>query len=309
MSRQRSWMRFEESIKSKYTKHNYVSHLKSFMSFINIKHSDELITIQNKQLQIYVEDYLIYLKNTINPNSLPTKFLGLKHFFVMNQIQLDWDLIHKMYPSKLKPIKLRCWTRSEIQQIMNTATNSRDRALILFLASTGVRIGIFDHPLQFGHTIKMPEGCMGITNYAGTVDEYWSFLTPQATTALRCYVAERVRHGENLTNASPLFRNLFSMKKVHDVRPLQWSGARSVIARHVNKSAVKRIKNKLRYDVQVDHGFRKFFNTTLKLDNQVNYNIAEKLMGHKNGLDGIYLTPTIDQCFQEFRKVMHSLEI
>ncbi len=64
-----------------------------------------------------------------------------------------------------------------------------------------------------------------------------------------------------------------------------------------------------RYDVQADHGFRKRFNIILKIDNSVNYNIAEKLMGHKNGLDGVYFTPTISELFVEFKKVMYKLEI
>jgi len=63
-----------------------------------------------------------------------------------------------------------------------------------------------------------------------------------------------------------------------------------------------------RYDVQADHGFRKRLNTILKLDNSVNYNIAEKLMGHRNGLDGAYFTPTLEELFSELRKVVHRIE-
>jgi len=59
----------------------------------------------------------------------------------------------------------------------------------------------------------------------------------------------------------------------------------------------------------MDHGFRKRFNTILKLKNEVNSNVAEKLLGHKNGLDGVYLKPTRDQCFTEFRKAISDLMI
>ena len=54
---------------------------------------------------------------------------------------------------------------------------------------------------------------------------------------------------------------------------------------------------------QCNHAFRKRFNTILKMDNTVNVNIAEKLMGHKNGLDGVYFTPSRDQLFSEWCKV------
>lgn len=288
---------------------NYRSHLKAFMDYMKIDGCDELAKIKERNLQYRIEDYVVFLKQTTNPNSLPTRLLGVKHFCVMNQIRIDWDIVRKMYPSKVKMADLRCWRKAEIKQIVRAASNKRDLALILFLVSTGARIGVFDHGLLVRHTKKMPNGCMAVLCYAGDVSEYWSFLTPQATRALQSYLTRRAKCGETLTVDSPLFRNLFGSQTVSRVRQLQWSGARSVISRTVARSGVRRSKSNLRYEVQTDHGFRKFFNTTLKLDNRINYNIAEKLMGHKNGLDGTYLTPSIDQCYREFKKIMRKLEI
>ena len=55
---------------------------------------------------------------------------------------------------------------------------------------------------------------------------------------------------------------------------------------------LQRIKKGRRHDSQLNHGFRKRTNTILKLESNVNSNIAEKILGHKNGLDGVYFTPT-----------------
>jgi len=305
----RSWMRFNESIKSKYTKSNYRSHLKAFMSYMKIDDCDKLAKTQEALLQYRIEDYVVFLKQTMSPNSLPTKLLGIKHFCVMNHMRIDWDIVRKMYPAKTKMAALRCWRKDEIRKIARAASNKRDLALILFLVSTGARIGIFDHGVLMSHTKKMPNGCLSVLCYAGDVSEYWSFLTPQATRVMQSYISSRERCGETITDDSPLFRNHFTTRTACDVRELRWSGARSVVSRTVAKSGVPRLKNNLRYDVQTDHGFRKFFNTTLKLDNRINYNIAEKLMGHKNGLDGTYLTPTIEECYREFKKVMKKLEV
>jgi len=41
----------------------------------------------------------------------------------------------------------------------------------------------------------------------------------------------------------------------------------------------------------------------------VNYSIAEKLMGHKTGLDSVYFKPTVEECFNEFRKAIPELSI
>jgi len=64
--------------------------------------------------------------------------------------------------------------------------------------------------------------------------------------------------------------------------------------------------NASHYDKSLAHGFRKRFNTILKLNNEVNSNIAEKLMAHKRGLDGHYFVPTIEECFEEFKISMDS---
>ncbi len=32
-------------------------------------------------------------------------------------------------------------------------------------------------------------------------------------------------------------------------------------------------------------------------------------MGHKNGLDGVYFTPTLDELFAEFKKIAHKIKI
>jgi len=37
--------------------------------------------------------------------------------------------------------------------------------------------------------------------------------------------------------------------------------------------------------------------------------MAEKLMGHRNGLDGVYFTPTLEELFTEFAKAMCKIEV
>ena len=296
----RSTMLFEESIKSKYTKKNYSQHLKEFERYSGLD-GTKILAVTQEQLQKAVEDYLIHLKYNTNPNSVSSKFQGIRHFCTMNQINLDWNIIYKMFPQKQKPQCMRSYTTDEIKHILANTKNIRDTALIHFLASTGARIGAFDHSLTISHIKKMPARCCAIRIYADCVEEYWAFLTPQASEALYTYHDFRKKH-EAFSDNTPIFTAR------HTASQLGWSGTRSTIYRILSKS-IKRNKIKNRYDVQADHGFRKRFNTILKMDNSVNYNIAEKLMGHKNGLDGVYFTPTLTELFAEFRKVIHKIEI
>ncbi len=47
----------------------------------------------------------------------------------------------------------------------------------------------------------------------------------------------------------------------------------------------------------------------MKLNNSINHNLVEKMMGHKRGLDGVYLTPTVEELFNEFKKAIPELTI
>lgn len=297
--------RFNESIKSKYTKKNYNNHINRFRKFINVDSMDELAHISHEDMQVLLESYLLELKRTTNPNSIPSMFLGIRHFCTINKIKIDWDIIRKMFPTMKKAQNLRSYTTEEIRTILYSCTDMRNSALIHFLASTGARIGVFDHKLSMKHIKKMPEGCKAVKLYAGEIEEYWSFLTPQASSRLDTYHVQRMNNGEKFYEDTPIFAT-----KQLNSKQIGWNGVRSVIYRAVSKSKIiHRQKHEGRYNIQTDHGFRKRFNTILKLENTVNYNIAEKLMGHKNGLDGVYFTPTIQEMFAEFKKIMYKLQI
>ena len=75
------------------------------------------------------------------------------------------------------------------------------------------------------------------------------------------------------------------------------------------RARIENYKTGNRFEKGLFLGFRKRFNTILKIDSEVNSNIAEKLMAHKRGLDGVYFKPTRDDCFREFRKAIPQLTV
>jgi len=81
------------------------------------------------------------------------------------------------------------------------------------------------------------------------------------------------------------------------------------MVRLLNATSINKTKRGRRYDIQLNHGFRKRFNTILKLNSDINSNIAEKIMAHKRGLDGTYLKPTMMECFNEFKKAILELTV
>ena len=100
--KQRSILIFEQTIKSKYTRKNYLDHLPRFLQFTNLKDYDSILKMDADQLQIILEDYVMHLKTTVNPNSVPIYMTGVKHFCIVNRLKIFWEIIQKMYPEGIK---------------------------------------------------------------------------------------------------------------------------------------------------------------------------------------------------------------
>lgn len=305
--KERSLVIFEQGIKSSYTLLNYKDQLKRFLKFSKLTNCDSLINLPQDKLQTLIEDYVIYLKQIVNPNSIPNLMTGIRHFFIMNRISLQWEIIRKLYPQREKSSGANPWTTEQINQMLKSTTSKRNRAFILFLASTGARIGVIEYDLTLKHLHDMDNGCKAVLLYPNETDEYWAFLTPEASQSLEEYFDERKNNGEIFTKDTPIFTTNYSKNNAQQL----WkrAGATATIYRIIQRGGIARKRINRHFDIQMDHGFRKRFNTILKLQNNVNYNIAEKLMGHKNGLDGVYLSPTREQCFAEFKKAIPALMI
>ncbi len=305
--KERSIIRFEQGIKSRQTLNNYRDHLKNFKAFAKFESFDSLITKPVDELQGIVEDYLIHIKENRHPNSVPILMLGVRHLFVMNRIPLYWEIIRKMYPPKKKSAGFKPWTTEQIQKMLLATTSKRNRAIVHFLSSTGARVGVIDGNFTMKYIENISDGCKAVLLYPNENEEYWAFLTPEASDSLDEYHEERRKRGELFDENTPIFRRDYSCGK--KVTPMQRSGIIAIVYRVIRTACLERTKVNHHFDIQMDHGFRKRFNTILKLKNNVNSNVAEKLLGHKNGLDGVYLRPTREQCFHEFKKAISELMI
>jgi len=114
--------------------------------------------------------------------------------------------------------------------------------------------------------------------------------------------------GENITDESPIFvsnNTRWNSRYEH----LTNENLQMIISKVIKGAKIPRIKQGHTYNKSVIYMFRKRYNTILKINNDVNSNIAEKLIGHKRGLDGTYLQPTREECFAEFSKAIPELTI
>ena len=189
-------------------------------------------------------------------------------------------------------------------------TSKRNKAIIHFLASTGARVGVFDYDLSMKRLRDMEDGYKAVLIYADELDEYWTFLTPEAASALEEYFKKRRKDGEIFNPDTPIFTHAYPRQRKRGMS-IKRGSVISIIVRTVQRAGIERKRVNRNFDIQIDHGFRKRFNTILKLDSEVNSNIAEKIMGHSVTipLDNSYFTPTLQRLFTEFKKAIQELTI
>jgi len=329
---------------SKATKKEYLHRVELFYRFSGIRNDNELIDCPTDELQDLLVSYTRHLLKRVNQgdlsaNTIPKMFRGIKWLLNSNYREYDihWKPIEALFSKSVKKSGYKAWTTDQIQSMLDSTRYLRNKAILHFQASTGGRIGVHDHPLLMKHLTPMDwngHTCYAVLFYADedeTVEEkdmrlkqgdvqggdsYYSFLTPEASKILDAYFTERKQiKGEVFNDDTPIFinteiRTSKPQKNRKDGTQLNEMSINAIIYRILDSMPGEmRIKKGRRYDIQLNHGFRKRTNTILKLESDVNSNIAEKILGHKNGLDGVYLSPSREECFREFVKGIPQLTI
>lgn len=308
MAESRSLKLFFNSIKSERTRITYEYNLKRFVKFYKLKSIEAILEIESRKLQEMIEDYIMQRKsNGLSTSMLNSEVSALETLSVTNDVLVNWKKIRKLFPEQKKPTGEMAWSTEDIQDMLSVTSSLRNKAVIYFFASTGVREGAIPD-LKLKHLMEMPMGCKSVTVYDGTKEEYLTFLTPEASSALDNYFEKRRSDGEHMTLESPVFRQVYSIGMAK-AKPITTDSLAGLIESILDKANLRSEKREGRYKQQRFHAFRKRFNTILKLNREINVNLIEKLMGHKRGLDGSYLKPTKEELFSEFKKGIADLTI
>ena len=202
---QRSMIVFEHAINSEQTKKQYYYWLNRFLKFCKIQDYDSLLTLSPNKLQTLVEDYVFYLKKTLQPSSVSNSLSSLQCFFAVNDVILNWVKIKRFLPKQeAKPSGKRAYTNQEVKDLLDRTSKPNHRALILVMASSGVRPQ-FVEDLRLKHLKKMSHDCLAMTVHSDTVYEYTTFINPEANQALDKSFEDRKKHGENVNQESLVF--------------------------------------------------------------------------------------------------------
>jgi len=313
----KAYRKFYNAMKTDSTISAYSYNMKRFMDFLilykEIKTNEDydlLLEWDSEKITDLLEEFVASLNKTLKKTSaIKTMLAGPELFFEMNRKIWHKKLVRRGIKKDglIKSGKLPA-TDEDIQRMLQVTKNLRDIAVIHFLASTGSRpAGIVDPVLRMKHLTEMPHKCYAIKIYDQYDEGYWAFLTPEARRAMDRYFSWRkMIRGEEFSEETPVFSNHSRNSKNQHMSEM---GLRKIVEKAIRNAGIERTKVGTKYDKATITMFRKRFNGKLKLENQVNSNIAEKLMAHKRGLDGTYLQPTKEECFTEFIKAIPVITI
>ena len=305
---------FLESLRSSETKRMYVRNLKKFLYLIpnsifeehlgDVPSSREMEDLANSFVNLAKKDIKVtksiiksYIKEIkrevdsgdISPNTVSNRVKPIKALLTANEIDISWKLINKMFPREVKS-EDRAYTREEIQNMLEHCMDITDKLIILMFSSAGFRLEAWDYfcwkdIIVFDDGEKQYKGA-ALRVYRGDPEEYWTFITPEACKILMLYKEEwKSRFLRYPNNDDPLVAST----RFDVPHRLHQKGIRARVDKIVTKIGLrdKLKKGERRYEVKLDHGFRKYFNTMLRRA-KVAYLDKEDMMGHKVGLEKHY---------------------
>jgi integrase len=325
---------FLYALKAPDSKRQYPRRLEYFFDYLGLKGTlkekcltfykqanDDLRWTQH-QLMLYIEYQKERAeKGEIAESTINNYYKSIKLFCEMNDILLNWKKIAKGKPQHRDYSNDRAPTTVEIKKLLDFP-DRRIKVIVLVMISSGIRVGAFDS-LKWKHIIPIQNDkdeviAAKIIIYAGTKEEYFSFITPEAYTALQEYIDFRASCGEEITRESWLVRDIWKSTNVKFQnrgglatvpRRLKSSGVRSIISRAEWEQGIREplTDGKKRHEFQAVHSMRKYFKSHCE---QVMKSInVEILMGHTIGVSNSYYKPSEREILEDYLKAIHVLLI
>jgi len=306
-SKPRCLILFEESCKSKATKKNYRLTLDRFLKWVEKDYESFLVLSENER-QVLLEDYTIFVKRRLNPNSVPKMLQGPQKFLRANRTKYDKEALEGLFPEEIKSGGERAITTEEVQRMIEFTSSKRVKALIHLLSATGHRPEALAD-LMINDMSELSKESLCLVAYRNSKNEHEIFCHSEAKKAIEDYLDERKAQGEKLTSGSYLLAKHDLFKQGIDPKPLTVQAIDSMIGIVMKKAKIERVKRGNRFDLAVCGGFRKRFNTILKSNPNISYAIAERLMDHKTNLEPVYLHTPKEKLFSEYEKAVPELMI
>ncbi|MFL6421813.1 MAG: hypothetical protein ACJ71P_20735 [Nitrososphaeraceae archaeon] len=209
---------FINAVRSKSSQKFYLVGLKKFMAYNRIQKISDMLVWDQRLIEAKIIAWLVNMrdKESLTYITIQSYLSAVMTFYKMNDIEPRRHKINCYLPEERKINDDRAYTHQEIGQLLQFC-DQRMKALVLMLASSGMRIGAVPD-LKIKHLTKIQKyNLYKIKVYAGYPKwEHFTFTTPEAANSMDAYFDYRQRYGEKINPDSPVIREQFR----HNRHPL-----------------------------------------------------------------------------------------
>jgi hypothetical protein len=327
---------FKYSIRNELTRKDYERRLYRFFDYVNFLPGEEIekrcnfFAQSGKESPNWALNKIIFFlqyqkerstKGEITPATLGNFVKAIKLFCEMSDIQVPWKKITRGLPRIREAANDRSPTIEEIKKLIEYP-DRRIKPIILVMASSGIRMGAWEY-LKWKHVTPIRDEkdrliAAKIVVYAGDVEDYFSFITPEAYNHLKEWMNFRASYGEDINEESWLMRDLWQItnsdygKKTGLAtcpRKLKSGGIKSIIERALREQGLRKPLplGKRRHEWKGAHGFRKFYKT--RAEQVMRPANVELTMGHNIGISASYYKPTEREVLEDYLQAVELLTI
>jgi hypothetical protein len=329
-------------VRAKITKEHYKKRLKLFFDDVGLPGSDldeqgqhflEQAKQDSEWAELMIMNYLVKQRERVEAGQItagtlktlwePIKAFTRRHRELKNSI--DWDSIKDAMPRPKHYSNDRIPTIQELRKLIKFP-DRRIEAIVYTMCSSGIRIGAWEY-LKWRHITPVQNDKTGevvaakIIVYAGTPEQYFSFITPEAYNSLKDWMDYRASYGEQITPESWIMRNNFRTAYVK--RPEgggnngRGNKPRKMAVPTINRMLVRALyeqglretleEGTRRHEYKTAHSYRKYFKT--RAEQSMNRLNVEYLLGHTVGLNSNYYRPTEQELITDYLKAVPVLTI
>ena len=291
--------------KSKETKDTYLSGVTIFCRWRGKEPLQVIQDMKEGKADIYkvFDDYVTYLsKSNRAPNTIITYFTVAKKFLRFCGVEFSNDKLKDIVPMPRTHTITddRIPTIEELKAILYSA-NSRGKAMISMLASSGMRIGellslrvkdvdLATHPTMIRLRPEVTKDRQARI----------CFISDESKKFLEGYLTDRIHNRDEY-----IFWDRRHGVRIENI-PISYWTAKAIFINAVMKGGVFEKDDHGRDRIHL-HVLRKFFFT--QMISVLGREITEALIGHKQFLDSAYRRFTESQLGEHYLKAMHAVTI
>jgi integrase len=275
-----------------------------FCSFLKMEPNDIPKYVRKKGVYEVMDEFVAWLVNDckIAPHSLKNAVSISKKFLRLNGFDISNDVLRSKVEMPRMFIKTvdRAPTLDELRRII-LHTNSRGKAMITMLASSGMRIGeLLSLRVKDIDLSRHPVTVFLKAEVTKDRQARYCFISDESTTFLKEYLGDRVNKPDDyIFNTTTRGR-----EHVTGNVPMTYWNADKILTLALRHSALEQ-KDDYGRDVLHIHSLRKFFFS--QLVPVLGREVVEALMGHKAFLDSSYRRFTMEQMAEYYLKGMDDL--